>query len=74
MDHSVRAARKSKASFVNSCELQYTLIIEPLERILRLCILLECVATFVGGSAVTYHHITVMALSGIWAYKSVPLV
>lgn len=36
MDHSASVTRKSKANFVNSCELQYALIIVPLERILRL--------------------------------------
>lgn len=38
MDHSDRVTRKSKARFVNSRELQYALIVVPLERILRLWI------------------------------------
>ena len=51
MDHSASVTRKSEANFVNSCELQYALIIVPLERILRLMVLLELLATFVRGSA-----------------------
>lgn len=38
MDHSASVTRKSEANFVNSCELQYALIIVPLERILRLTV------------------------------------
>ena len=44
MDHSASVTRKSKANFVNSCELQYALIIVPLERILRLTVLFEHVS------------------------------
>ena len=59
MDHSASVTRKSEANFVNSCELQYALIIVPLERTLRLSIF-GSLAMFVRGSAVTYTYPVVL--------------